>query len=85
MAEEHQDIYGALVGWSCKDLGDKLVLKVQAMEPSENADNNEARSIFLLLTKNQASVLANYLTEVSGHVPPKRQPGMISRMLLRRR
>lgn len=85
MADDYRDIYGALAGWSCQDLGEKLILKVQAIEPGDAEGGDSARSIFLLLTKSQASIFANYLTEVSGYMPPKRRHGLFSRLFARLR
>ena len=80
MVEENRDLYGALAGWSCQDLGDKLILKMQALEPAESGAGKEARSFFLLLTKNQANIFANYMFEVSGHRPARRKASFFSRI-----
>ena len=63
---------GALVGWRIDDLGPRLVLKLQTMHRSE-VDDKELRERAILLDRNQATLLANYLYEVTGQSKPRRR------------
>ena len=65
--------FGALVGWTHQDLGEKVMLRLQSTHraAAEGAEVDEFR---YLMTKNQAAVLANYLFGISGKLPqPKRR------------
>ena len=63
---------GALVGWKVNDLGQRLVLHLQTMHRTENEDK-ELRERAVLLDRNQAVLLANYLYEVTGQSRPRRR------------
>lgn len=59
---------GVLVGWSHQDWGDKLVLDLETVEEVKGTVTPDVFHVFM--TKNQAAVLANYLFEASGRLPP---------------
>lgn len=63
---------GALVGWKVDDLGKRMVLHLQTMHRTEQSDK-ELRERAVLLDRNQAVLLANYLYEVTGQSRPKRR------------
>ncbi|TNE54075.1 MAG: hypothetical protein EP341_05965 [Sphingomonadales bacterium] len=63
---------GALVGWKIDDLGQRMVLHLQTMHRAETTDK-ELRERAVLLDRNQATLLANYLYEVTGQSKPKRR------------
>ncbi|WP_120717160.1 hypothetical protein [Tsuneonella amylolytica] len=59
--------HGALVGWTHEDLGDRVMICMQSRRPlSPDGMADETR---LMMTKNQAAVLANYLFGISGRLP----------------
>ena len=63
------ETHGALLGWKHVDLGDKVMLVVQSTcSPGDDLDE-----LRLLMTKNQALVLGNYLTQISGKRAPLRE------------
>lgn len=62
------DNHGALVGWTHQDHGDRVLLTFQSRQAPGHPE--EFDSTRLLMTKQQATVLANYLFEVSGQSPP---------------
>ena len=71
---------GVLVGWGAQDWGSRLVLDIETVE--EVKDKADPHVYHLFMTKDQAAVLANYLFEASGRLPPTgRRPGFIKRML----
>lgn len=63
---------GALVGWKINDLGQRMVLQLQTMHRSEDGEKL-LRERAVLLDRNQAVLLANYLYEVTGQSRPKRR------------
>ena len=63
---------GALVGWTINDLGQRMVLRLQTMHRTEQEDK-QLRERAVLLDRNQAVLLANYLYEVTGQSRPKRR------------
>lgn len=63
---------GALVGWKVNDLGQRMVLHLQTMHRSETSDK-ELRERAVLLDRNQAVLLANYLYELTGQSRPQRR------------
>lgn len=62
------DLTGALVGWRHQDLGDRLMLMLETRQKPDEPDDFDTTRV--LLTKQQAAVLANYLFEASGQSPP---------------
>lgn len=65
------DSHGALVGWSHQDLNEKLMLRIESVSSSAAVQEHAPDIMRLLLTKQQAGVLGNYLIEVSGYTPSK--------------
>ena len=61
--------FGALVGWTHQDLGDKLVLRMQSKHSAGGAPADPVDEFHYIMTKNQAAVLANYLFALSGRLP----------------
>ena len=64
---------GALVGWKANSLGSRIVLNVQTMHPSEEGEDKEMRDRAILVDRNQAVLLANYLYEITGQSRPRRR------------
>lgn len=63
---------GALVGWKVNDLGPCMALRLQTMHRTEESDK-ELRERAVLLDRNQAVLLANYLYEMTGQSRPRRR------------
>ncbi len=63
---------GALVGWRADDLGKRVVLRLQTMHRGEEEDH-ELRERAILMDRNQAVLLANFLYEMTGQSRPKRR------------
>ena len=61
--------FGALVGWSHQDLGDRVMVRLQSTSSSEKGADGAVDEFRYFMTKNQAVVLANYLYGVSGRLP----------------
>ena len=60
------DSFGALVGWGHSDIGERLMLRLESMQSSEALDRHDPDIFRILMTKQQAFVLGNYLIEKSG-------------------
>lgn len=75
------DRHGALVGWTHHDLGHRVMLNIESFESAGNLDNAPPDHFRLIMTKQQAAVLGNYLVELSGQTAANRsQRGWFKRM-----
>ncbi len=63
---------GALVGWKADDLGKRMVLRLQTMHAQDDGTKELAERA-VLLDRNQAVVLANFLYEMTGQSKPQRR------------
>ena len=60
--------HGVLVGWTHHNLGQKLVLTLQTIKQVATPDDVDRMA--LMLTKDQAAILGNYLFQIAGKSPP---------------
>ena len=58
--------HGALVGWTHQALGDQLMLKIETVQSMQAAQAHDPDVLRIMLTKNQAAILGNYLLSESG-------------------
>lgn len=67
--------FGALVGWTHHDAGDRIMLRLGSVQTSEAAKKHDPDLFRFLMTKQQAAILGNYLVGISGQSPavPKKQ------------
>lgn len=63
---------GALVGWKANPLGNRILLTMQTMHRSDDGEN-EVRERAIMVEKNQAVLLANYLFELTGQSKLRRR------------
>lgn len=63
--------YGVLINWGMQRLGSKLDLKLQCVDSTRSERRNALDDLHVVMTREQAAVLANYLYEVSGNTPPQ--------------
>ena len=83
-AKENGGDIGVLIGWRCSELGSKIVLTLQSKMAGDDLAKGQYDERRYFLTKNQAAVLANFLTEVSGCAQPRRNSrSWLSRLLER--
>jgi hypothetical protein len=74
--------YGAVVGWTSQDLGERVVLHVQSVTKPAPHSDEDVRSSYYMLDKNQAVQLGNYLFELAGlNAPRKRRRSWLGRIL----
>lgn len=73
MAEQpvDRDIYGVLVGWSHSQFNGKVDLRLQTVQNSHALQQDEVDSHHIVMTREQATLLANYLYTAVGQTPPK--------------
>lgn len=60
------ETYGALVGWTHQELGDRILLRLESVRSIEAANAHEPDLYRMMLTKQQAAVLGNFLLKVAG-------------------
>ncbi|WP_404482389.1 hypothetical protein [Novosphingobium sp. BL-52-GroH] len=65
--------FGVLVGWTSQDLGARMMLAIQTYERATWEEGEEPLLTHVMMTKSQATVLANYLLKASGAIPPPRR------------
>ena len=67
--------FGALVGWTHHDAGDRIMLRLESVQSSEAAKQHDPDLFRFTMTKQQAAILGNYLVRLSGHSPvvPKKR------------
>jgi hypothetical protein len=70
--------HGALVGWSHQDLGERILLRLESFQSAADVEGHEPDVMRVLMTKNQAGVLGQYLVQASGQTMP-RKPGFFAR------
>lgn len=58
--------FGALVGWGHHDNGNRLMFRLETVPSNEALDRHEPDVLRILMTKQQAFVLGNYLIKHSG-------------------
>lgn len=69
---------GVLVGWSSRDLGPNVMLELQTFERDSWDAGEEPDTSRFFLTRNQATLLANHLLQVSGAQRPPRRRGWLA-------
>lgn len=80
------DGYGVLVGWRHEEVSGRLILKIESVRSLEQSERNDIDTQHLVMTHNQAVVLANYLFEIAGQTPTiRRKRGWLARLFVRRR
>lgn len=72
MADNQSEMFGALVGWTHQDLGERLMIRLQSTRRQGPETELPVDEFHYVMTKNQAVVLAQYLYSISGRLP---QPG----------
>lgn len=75
MDKESTDHAGALVGWASHAFGKNLVLDLQTYESQGWQGGQTPRRTSVMMTRNQATVLANDLLQATGNLPPARRRG----------
>ncbi|MFM5948917.1 MAG: hypothetical protein ACKOPM_06770 [Novosphingobium sp.] len=83
MGENAQDreSFGVLVGWAHHAFNDKLDLTLQCVQSSRLKDRREIDDHHIVMTPQQAAVLANYLYQISGQTPPEPRKGLLRHLL----
>lgn len=78
--KEFEESFGVLAGWTHSEFSGRLNLRLQTIRSSRRASPDDADSHYIMMTKSQAAVLANYLFQASGQAPPRRRPGLLRRL-----
>ena len=61
---------GVVVGWTHNDLGTSIDLRIQSATSKQALDEKRIDSHHLLMTHNQALLLAKYLLDATGQTLP---------------
>ncbi|NOU03470.1 MAG: hypothetical protein HOO94_07480 [Novosphingobium sp.] len=62
--------YGVLVGWSHGAIGTRLDLKLQCVQSTRRKERGDVDLHHVLMTREQATILANYLFHLTEQTPP---------------
>lgn len=80
-AHEDRHSVGALLGWKAAPGGQQLQLVLQTAHSSDARRAGEIDSLHLMMTRQQAVQLANYLYSVTGETAPPARRGPLARLL----
>lgn len=81
MSHGNVDSYGALVGWKAEDLHDRIVLRMQFVHKPPPHSRDDVHHSVLVIDKNQAVQLGNYLFEITGQTKPASRPSWFGRLI----
>lgn len=73
--------YGALVGWKAEDLHDRIVLRMQFVHKPPPHCREDVHHSVLVIDKNQAVQLGNYLFQITGQTKPTSRPSWFGRLI----
>jgi hypothetical protein len=76
---EIAETFGALAGWTHSEFSGRIDLRLQTVGSSRCDAPDDVDSHHIVMTKNQAAVLANYLFQISETTPPRRR-GLLRRL-----
>ena len=62
------DNHGVLVSWTHHEMGNKFILNLRTIKQPNTP--NDVNRMAVLLTKDQAALLGNYLFQIAGQSPP---------------
>ncbi len=74
-----RDTYGVLVGWKHASISDKLILQLQTTLAKGQIKKGDVETSHVVMTTQQAAVLANYLLQVTGATAPPPRSGRLRR------
>lgn len=75
------EMLGALVGWDVQPLGNRLTLRLQATDKQPPLAKSDVDSVYVVLDRNQAAQLANFMATVSGNAPAPGKRSWLRRLL----
>jgi len=79
-AAADRDMFGVLVGWSHGHFNGRIDLKLQTAHSTVELQQGEIDNHHIVMTPNQAVLLANYLYTITDQSPPtKRSRGRLAR------
>lgn len=61
--------YGALVGWTSQDLGERVIVTIESVQSFEGNERDDPDTFALVMTTQQAALLGNYLLQKGGMEP----------------
>lgn len=79
--KNNHESFGVLVGWAHHAFGGRLDLTLQLVQSTRLENTREIDDHHIVMTPQQAAVLANYLYQISGQNPPEPRKGLLRRLL----
>lgn len=76
-----RESFGVLVGWAHHSFNNKVDLTLQCVQSTRRDNAREIDDHHIVMTPQQAAVLANYLYKLSGQTPPVQRKGFFRRLL----
>jgi hypothetical protein len=73
------DNHGALVGWTHRELGERLMVNIETVQSVSAASDRHPDVLRIVMTRNQAALLGRYLLGHSG-LPQPQRPGLFKRL-----
>lgn len=83
MSSEGAANLGILLGWKHQSFGGKLVVQLQTLPPGRTAGAGVYDTNDIMMTRNQALVLAEYLTKIASGSPKTPREGVWKRLFRR--
>ncbi|MFM5923332.1 MAG: hypothetical protein ACKOPG_04005 [Novosphingobium sp.] len=74
-----EESFGVLIGWGHHVMGKQLDLKLQCVRSTRRLKQNAIDDHHIVMTREQAAVLANYLLKIAGQSAPTRPRGKLAR------
>jgi len=71
--------FGVLVGWKHSPMGARLGLQLQCTQSTRREDARELDLHHVVMTRQQATILANYLFKITEQTPPRPRRGLLRR------
>ena len=73
--------FGALVGWTANDLGERLALRMQSVTTAPPHTAKDIHSFTFVMTKQQAVQLGEFLFKSAGQTHVERKRNWLERLL----
>ena len=67
------DTFGVLVGWTHSEFAQKFDLKLQTVQATGRHARADVDTFHIVMSPEQATLLANYLFTVTAQTPPQRR------------
>ena len=74
------DTFGVLVGWTHSEFASRIDLRLQTVQAAGRHARSDLDTFHIVMSREQATLLANYLFTLTGQTPPlRRKRGILGR------